>query len=341
MEHLDRLENVNNARDFADATPNIAPGALFVCWVVRAAAAAAQSHFPHLDMLTSPLLPTSSPAGRIFRSGNPANGSLSDVQTLRQSLGIRQLFDFRSAEEQAEDTGWSLMLSNGVIKCYDVNGDLTQVTVDHNPQLGGLEDALPRCDLHRLSLLERDRFVRALIWRLPMWKVAQALAYKVAGYHERMRDILVPEINRAGLYLVYSILLDTAAADIRRALELMAAAAEARSPQLIFCKLGKDRTGVMSALVLACCGASDAEIVADYARSDGVDQVALGGLEKMKDVEGMDKALFASAPPEAMRTTLRYAQERYGGLTNYMVSIGFGREAQAALAAALRPETQW
>lgn len=150
---LKSLENVTNARDFATATPNIAPG-------------------------------------RIFRSGNPANGTAGDVQVLRMQLGIRQMLDFRSSEEHAEDKGWPLMLSRGTMKTYDANGQLSEVSVAHNEQLAGLD--LPPCELHTLSLLERNRFIRALIWRLPPWKVAQALGYKALGYEEQMRDVLVP-----------------------------------------------------------------------------------------------------------------------------------------------------
>jgi hypothetical protein len=35
---------------------------------------------------------------------------------------------------------------------------------------------------------------------------------------------------------------------------------------LFFCKAGKDRTGLLAALVLACAGASDDQIVADYVK---------------------------------------------------------------------------
>ena len=97
----------------------------------------------------------------------------------------------------------------------------------------------------------------------------------------------------------------------------------------------------MAALILACCGATDDEIVLDYAKSDGVDQVALGGRENMKETQGMDKHLFASAPPEVMREVLNYAGEQYGGLTAYMTSIGFTNDKQETLAAALSPETKW
>lgn len=300
---LSQLENVLNARDFASATSKIAPG-------------------------------------RMYRSGNPANGSLNDVKTLRLELGIQQMLDFRSSEEHREDNnGWSLMLSNGDITCYDVNGNVSSVAIDRNAALSGVD--LPTCELHRLSLLERDRFIKALLWRLPPLKVAQALGYKLFGYDEEMRTTLVPEINRGGLPLVYKILMDTAAADIRRSLELVADGAEKQSPQLIFCRLGKDRTGLVSALILACCGATREEIIADYIKSDGVDQVALGGLEKMKETQGMDQHLFASAPPEAMEELLDYARSTYGGMKQYMKSIGFGEEQQERLARALTSETLW
>ena len=54
-----------------------------------------------------------------------------------------------------------------------------------------------------------------------------------------------------------------------------------------FAQIGKDRTGLIVALILAACGATDDEIVSDYARSDSPDGIALGGLEKMKELEGV------------------------------------------------------
>ena len=41
----------------------------------------------------------------------------------------------------------------------------------------------------------------------------------------------------------------------------------------------------MAALVLSACGAGEEEIVVDYHRSDGVDAMALGGLEKQQDMQ--------------------------------------------------------
>lgn len=33
----------------------------------------------------------------------------------------------RSSDERKEDSAWSLMLSNGIIKTYDVQGNITEV----------------------------------------------------------------------------------------------------------------------------------------------------------------------------------------------------------------------
>jgi hypothetical protein len=384
---LDRLERVLNARDLAEACPHlVAPG-------------------------------------RLFRSANPSPASAADVLLLRRDLRITHMLDFRSAEEQREDRGWPLVLAHGTIRSYDGAGRLVEVAVDGHAALaaalGGAE--LAGCELQRLSLLEKDRFIWGLLRRLPYLKTAQALGYRLLGWDDAMRDVLVPEVNRGGLPWVYEILLESAQADIRRALELVLAAAQARRPTLIFCKvrrapaaawpprtrarsnanpaanrpcplttppcpdlclqLGKDRTGVMAALLLTCAGASEAEIVADYARSDGVDDVALGGLEKMRDMQvgsfvcvgrlrlrrggepqrraarpawtldltarpanpsqGMDSQLFSRAPPQAMEALLKYARARYGGLAGYMAGAGFGEAQQAALRRALTEGPAW
>ena len=46
---------------------------------------------------------------------------------LRRDLRVRTLVDFRSSEERREDASWSLMLSNGLIRTYDVHGNVVEV----------------------------------------------------------------------------------------------------------------------------------------------------------------------------------------------------------------------
>ncbi|KAI3438607.1 hypothetical protein D9Q98_001030 [Chlorella vulgaris] len=289
---LSRLAHILNARDLAEASPKLQPG-------------------------------------RVFRSGSPAQASQEDVMLLRKELGVQQMIDFRSSDELREDTAWSLMLSNGVIKTYDSSGSVVEVAVDRNAALYGLE--LKDIQLHRLPLLERNKVIRGMMTKLPISKLLWAGFYKLTGNEESMRDAIIPEVNRGGLLLIYQILVDTSQAHIARSLQLITVGLEQRQPCMFFCKLGKDRTGLISALVLSACGVSEDEIVADYVRSDGVHEVALGGIEKEGDLRGVDDSIFAAAPPEAMRGLIQYCKDNYGGMREYMEYIGFTRDQQLTL----------
>ena len=74
------------------------------------------------------------------------------------------------------------------------------------------------------------------------------------------------EVNRGGLGLLYEILLESSSQQILMVMKVVLQASEAGRPVLFFCKIGKDRTGLIAALILAACGASDIEIISDYAR---------------------------------------------------------------------------
>lgn len=54
---------------------------------------------------------------------------------------------------------------------------------------------------------------------------------------------------------------------IRRALAVFAD--EDNLPCVVHCTHGKDRTGLLSALLLMMCGVSDDKIIGDYERSEG------------------------------------------------------------------------
>ena len=151
----------------------------------------------------------------------------------------------------------------------------------------------------------------------------------------RARRLLVAKINEGGLPLMYQIILDGSQADMRRALCVALAALEARRTLLFFCKAGKDRTGLLAALILANAGASDEAILADYERSDAHHAVALAGLERMPELVDLNRAVFERAPREAMASALGHLRERYGGVRSYLDAIGFGRDRQRRLRDAL------
>ena len=64
---------------------------------------------------------------------------------------------------------------------------------------------------------------------------------------------------------VYELILRQRAEDLRNAIQLCAS--EDSLPLLIHCTHGKDRTGVLVALLLSACGISQEDIIEDYALS--------------------------------------------------------------------------
>jgi protein-tyrosine phosphatase len=97
-------------------------------------------------------------------------------------------------------------------------------------------------------------------------------------------------------------------------------------PALIHCAAGKDRTGLVVALLLSAVGVPDATIAEDYALSS----VCLGpeyleASRRWAAENGLDWARWGTAfetPPERMLKTLEYLAEKYGGSAAYLSRYG-------------------
>ncbi|WP_331253134.1 tyrosine-protein phosphatase [Micromonospora echinospora] len=75
---------------------------------------------------------------------------------------------------------------------------------------------------------------------------------------------------------------------------------------LVHCTAGRDRTGVLVALLLTVAGVAAEDIAADYALTD-------------------------SCSPQPMRHTLAHLDQRHGGVRAYLLAAGVGAEALAAV----------
>jgi len=123
-------------------------------------------------------------------------------------------------------------------------------------------------------------------------------------------------------------------------LQVIMCAAEKGQAALIYCKAGKDRTGLVSMLVLKVMGADDAQVVQDYALSDAHRCLALGGMEKSsrgESLKRLDREQFSAAPASAMEATLVHLEARYGGAVTYLERCGFGADEIGRLRKALAP----
>jgi len=136
---------------------------------------------------------------------------------------------------------------------------------------------------------------------------------------------------------VYVSILDTAHAQLR---VVFAALVEPEAfPALVHCTAGKDRTGIIVALLLANAGVPAATIAADYALSETY--LAGEWVAQMRErviAAGGDWArmeLLMGSPEELMRQTLVGIEAQYGGVPQYLRAIGVPEATLDALRSAL------
>ena len=112
-----------------------------------------------------------------------------------------------------------------------------------------------------------------------------------------------------------------------------------RCPPCSTAAAGKDRTGILAALILGSLGVAHEDIVADYALTEaGMARMRAWSevnfpeaSERMKDVP----SAFFAARPEAMRGLLAQLTDAHGSVAEYVLSIGVPAETLAKLADAL------
>jgi len=103
-----------------------------------------------------------------------------------------------------------------------------------------------------------------------------------------------------------------------------AVAAVADAPEgvaLFHCAGGKDRTGLVAALVLRAAGVSVDDVAADYALTGA--NLTSGWLDAAPDeTERRRRAFKQQTPADAIARTLRALEERYGDVDSYLRASG-------------------
>lgn len=115
-------------------------------------------------------------------------------------------------------------------------------------------------------------------------------------------------------------------------------AAAGGDPLLFHCTAGKDRTGVVAAVLLRALGVDDHEIVADYAISETNLRAFLVTLRERLSALRMTPAAIeylTSSPPARMRNTLAELDRRWGSTRAYLRWIGVDDDAVARLRVSL------
>lgn len=102
---------------------------------------------------------------------------------------------------------------------------------------------------------------------------------------------------------------------------------ESAGATIIHCTIGKDRTGVFSAVILSLLGVPRQTIVEDYALSS----LAVGQIQQMMLDEGVPPAfdgrlhLTLAVIPEAIEDLLLQIDDRYGSAAGYLTAHGLSQ----------------
>ncbi|KAI8611117.1 protein-tyrosine phosphatase-like protein [Chytriomyces sp. MP71] len=132
--------------------------------------------------------------------------------------------------------------------------------------------------------------------------------------------------TRNGLGVFYVTIVESHKAEVRRAFEVLAHPGS--YPVLIHCSVGKDRTGVVIALIHRLIGTPDAVILADYLTSHGELQPIRASIEWEVSKLGMSPEEFAGCKEEALIQMLDHIDAKYGGVEGYLGAIGVSKNDQ-------------
>ena len=150
----------------------------------------------------------------------------------------------------------------------------------------------------------------------------------------------LPKVVDTPMSLVdmYRVILDERQEQVRTVLSTFAA--PTALPGVVHCTAGKDRTGVIVALILGLLGVSHETIIQDYALTSTylgeafIEESKQRALKRGYRWEHYEPLL--TCPPENMEDTLQHLDRVYGGIEAYVDHIGFTTDQVSRLRTALR-----
>ena len=132
--------------------------------------------------------------------------------------------------------------------------------------------------------------------------------------------------------VLYIDMLDNQHQSIRKFFECAAAAQPGRI--LFHCSAGKDRTGLLSALLLKLSGVNDADIVQDYALTEILLAKILPALKATSGIPAASNSFvdeMLGSKPANMVRLLAHLREKYGTAESYLNAIGVSVETMEAI----------
>jgi hypothetical protein len=149
-------------------------------------------------------------------------------------------------------------------------------------------------------------------------------------------DALSRALEDGGLAMLYTCILASAPAEVGRAVDDVIASALAGEAVVFHCAKGKDRTGIIAALVESICGVPRSEIVAGYAASGALlgGDDAPGVADQPRPANkggGVDWGRFRGSPAAAIEAALDWIDNNHGSPAAYLKACGVDAARQKQL----------
>ncbi|KAJ3409671.1 hypothetical protein HDV05_004307 [Chytridiales sp. JEL 0842] len=269
-------------------------------------------------------------AGLLLRGARPEEASDSDILFLTRKLNIRTVIDLRSAKERHQGLDKSLFrYPDG---SYRPSFADHYATFEQKPTDGGTYAA------RRRYTFDLARVIQRALWPTLSFWTKLVFVFYIVTFRRRQavqfalkRSIFAEE----GLFALNKFLLQHSQTDIAKVFDLLCDPAS--YPVYIHCTAGKDRTGLIIALVLMLLGVSDQVIVTDYMRTQKLLASERGRMIAEAGKLGFGQN-FIDITPDIMERTMAFVKERYGSAEGYLTVIGVGPEKRALLEKTLLEE---
>jgi len=273
--------------------------------------------------------------GKIFRSATPADISAEDVQMLEERYGSLRVLDLRKRQDALKDGGARLLA-----------GQTQHIEL--------LSKEKCRNRLVRYGMLKKMHVTLPLV---PFRLIRSLPIPPLRNFGSKIVDRGTRAfLNSVSLADIYWWILRDHPTELRRSLDICCNEARA-NPVLVHCAHGKDRTGVVIAILLHICGASQEQIAADYALSNDWGCSPEGqeimlqamperyqqrfrswGVSAESDWTDHEWPVFGAwcgADESTIFDLFQRVQRRYGSMDAYLDSIGIDASRRADIAAVL------
>ena len=294
-----RLERVGNARDLGGLpakTEDGRPGVVRFGKLIRAA---------HLNLATE-----------------------GDFHVVANELQVRTIVDLRAAsklegpfgEKFVDAPTGSERAASHVRVVIPTLSDKVSSTLARSEMTGAQMLAGAVLKLVVLVLSALRRALKALPFIGTLAHEVRALEHWV---EKQLRAVGMRAFAKVGLKKLYLSIMTAAQPELKAALREVAD--PANMPVLFHCQFGKDRTGLLGALVLHACGVDREVILDDYALSNGYVDTPRGAEEWAAAVALVPPLAdfpeaWARSPRVVLEETLAALDAQYGSLDAYMAS---------------------